>query len=95
MACQFYHACNSRATASVTEQFYITYSFWQSCTHEIHLAKYYNMRLKEQVYLNGTYRDPAERVPRPLPLKIGIVNTPFPTIVRSVLEDIRSSVDYY
>jgi len=29
MACQFYLACNSRATASVTEQFYTTYSCWE------------------------------------------------------------------
>ena len=46
MACQFYHACNSRATASVTEQFYATNSFWESRTHEVHLAQYFNMTLK-------------------------------------------------
>ena len=46
MTCQFYHACNSRATASVTEQFYATNSFWESRTHEVHLAQYFNMTLK-------------------------------------------------
>jgi hypothetical protein len=95
MACQFYHACNSRATATVTEQFYITYSFWESCTYEIHLAQYYNVRLREQLYLNGTYRNPTERVPNPPPLRIGIGSTPFPTIVRTLLQGIRSSVNYY
>ena len=38
MACQLYHACNSESTAIVTEEFYTTYSFWESCTHEVHLA---------------------------------------------------------
>ena len=46
MTCQFYHACNSRAMASVTEQFYATNSFWDSRTHEVHLAQYFNMTLK-------------------------------------------------
>jgi len=95
MACQFYHACNSRATASVTEQFYTTYSFCKSCTYEVHLVQYYNMILKRYVYINGSYRDPRELVQLQLPVRIGIDNAPFPTIIRFLLEGIRSSVDYY
>jgi hypothetical protein len=49
LACQFYHACNSRATAIATEHFYTTYSFWQSCTYEVHLARYFNTSLKMYV----------------------------------------------
>jgi len=95
VACQFYYACNSRATASVTEQFYMTYSFWKSCTYEVHLASYYNMILKKYVHINGSYRDPSELVQLQLPVRIGIDNAPLPTIIRFLLEGIRSSVDYY
>jgi len=95
MACQFYHACNSRATASVTEQFHTTYSFWESCTYEVHLAQYFNMSLKKYVYINGSYRHPYELDQLQLPVRIGIDNTPFPTIIRFLLNGIRSSVDYY
>jgi len=95
MACRFYHACNSKATASVTEQFYTTYSFWESCTYEVHLAQYFNMRLKKYVYINGSQWDPYELVQLQLPVKIGIDNTPFPNIIRCLLNGIRSSVEYY
>jgi hypothetical protein len=95
VACQLYHACNSKSTAIVTEQFYTTYCFWESCTHEVHLAQYFDMRLKKYVYINGRYRDPCELVQLQLPVKMGIDNTPFPTIIRCWLNRIRSSVDYY
>jgi len=95
MACQFFHACNSKATANVTEQFYAIYSFWESCTYEVHLAQYFNMTLKKYVYINGSYKDPCELVHLQLPVKIGIDNTPFPTVIRFLLNGICTSVDYY
>jgi len=95
MAYEFYHACNSRATANVTEQFYTTYSFWESCTYEVHLAHYFNITLKMYVYINGSYRDPCELEQLQLPVNIRIDNTPFPRIIRLLLNSIRSSVDYF
>jgi len=97
MASQLYHACNTKSTASVTDHIYETYSFWDSCMFERHLAKYYNMRLKKYVYINGSCRDRYEPVENiwAQNVKLGIDNTPYPTIIRCWLEEIRISVDYY
>jgi len=97
MASQLYHVCNTKTTASVTEHIDKTYSFWDSCTFEVHLAKYYNMRLKKYVYINGSCRDSYEPVEAAWTanVKIGIDNTPFPTLIRCWLNEIRLSVDYY
>lgn len=96
MACQLYHACNGRVTAYVTEHFYTTYSFWDSCTYEVHLASYYNMSIQKYVYINGSLRNPCELVLTQIGyVRIGIDNAPFPHLIRVVLECIRATVNYY
>jgi len=91
MASQLYHVCNTKTTALATEHIYATYSYWDSCTEEEHLAQYYNMRLKKYVYLNGIdVMDTFEPVPFPPHDKIGIDNTPFPTMIRCWLHHVRS-----
>jgi hypothetical protein len=94
MASQLYHACNTRTSATVTEHIYKTYSYWESCTYEGHLAIYYNMHLKQYVYLNGIDGNPFEPVPHISHAKIGIDNKPFPTMIRCLLSKVRS-VPYY
>jgi len=53
------------------------------------------MILQKYVYINCSYRDPNELVQLQLPVRVGIDNASFPTIIRFLLEGIRSSADYY
>ena len=94
MANQLFYACNPKATGLATEHIYATYSYWDSCSEE-HLAKYYNMRLGQYVYMNGIdVPDTFEPVSFPPYDKIGIDNTPFPTLIRRWLPHVRL-VPYY
>jgi len=90
MANQLFYACNPKATGLAAEHIYATYEYWDSCSKEEHLAKYYNMRRKKYVYLNG--KDVTDSLGEPVPL--GIDNTPFPTMIRCWLPHVRL-VPYY
>ena len=95
MAKQLFYACNPNASGLATEHFYNTYSDWDSRSEEHHLASYYNMRLRMYVYLNGSNCNTTyETVPFPPFDRIGIDNTPFPTMIRCWLPQVRI-VPYY
>jgi len=95
MAKQLFYACNPKATGLATVHIYATYSYWDSRSEDEHLAKYYNMRLRRYVYLNGIdVLNTFEPVPFEPNEKIGIDNTPFPTLIRCWLPHVRL-VPYY
>jgi hypothetical protein len=90
MAKQLFYACNTKATGLATEHIYATYAYWDSCPEEIHLAKYYNVRRRKYVYLNGrNVVNTFETVPFPTSVEIGIDNTPYPTMIRCWLPHVR------
>jgi hypothetical protein len=93
-ASQLYHACNTQTTASVTEEIYETYSRWDSCSYKGLRAIFYHMSLRRYVYLNGLDGNPFESFPHAPPVKLGIDNTPYPTMIRSQLSR-ALSVPYY
>jgi len=96
MASQLCHACNPKTTATVTDYLYKKYSDWDCSMFETHLARYYNMRFKKYMYINGSCRDHYEPADSFLTqnIKLGIGNTPFPSVIRCWLDGIRS-VPYY
>jgi hypothetical protein len=94
MASQLYHACNTQSSASVTEEIYETYSRWDSCSYKGPRAIFYHMSLRRYVYLTGLDGNPSESFPDSPPVKLGIDNTPYPNIIRSLLPRARL-VPYY
>jgi len=78
LACQFYHACNGKASAYVTEQFHKWHYVWKRTRYKPHMAEYYNMHLGNFIYINGSFLNQPEPVlPEVRVIEFGIDNTSF------------------
>jgi hypothetical protein len=95
LACDFYRACNGTASRSVAvsrfvgEQFHEWYCSWRRSRNKVHMAEYYNMRLRKHVYINGSLYGQNEPVlPETTVMDFGIDNTRCRLMIQGVLENV-------
>jgi hypothetical protein len=82
LASQLYHACNNHSTSEEADIIYRTYEDWDKTQFARHMSKYYNLRHKKYVYLNGKRRGQNQMVPNITnPIPLGIYNTGFSFLV--------------
>jgi hypothetical protein len=96
LTCRFYQTCNGTVSRSVAvsrfvdEQFQEWYSAWERSKNKIHMAEYYNMRLRKLMYINGSNYNQCEPVMPELPVLIfNINNTGCRLLTRGVLENVE------
>jgi hypothetical protein len=79
-----------------TETIYKTYEEWEENPFGRHISKYYNLRLRKYVYLNGRQRAQNVLVPYMTdPIPLGICNTDFPFLIAGRIEQIRATKVFY
>jgi hypothetical protein len=93
---QAFRAFNDRTTDFTLHEIHNLYFIWQRFLYDRHMALYYNIRLKEYLFLNGLLRDQLERAPAPSVEPLGIVGTGFATIIHFTIPQVRDTrVSYY
>jgi hypothetical protein len=95
-ASQLFHACNTHSTAADNQIIYDTYEEWDKNQMGKHISKYYNLRSRKYVYLNGRQENQQERVPNLTePPPLGIHNTGFPFLINLQLVRLRHTNVFY
>jgi hypothetical protein len=95
MCSQAFRAFNFITTEFVIHEIYNFYYLWQRFLYDRHIALYYNIRVKEYLFLNGRLMDPLERAPAPSVEPFGIAGTGFATIIHLTLQHVRDTYGSY
>jgi hypothetical protein len=93
---QAFRAFNDRTTVFTVDEIHAFYFLWQRSLYDLYIAQYYNIRLREYLFLNRRLRDQLERAPAPDVESFAIVGTGYTTLIRIILQDVRDAgVSYY
>jgi hypothetical protein len=96
LASQLYYVCNTYSSADDTETIFKTYEEWDNNPLGRHISRYYNIRLRKYVYLNGRQRNQNELVADMTdPVPLGIFNTEFPFLIAARIQRIRDTNVFY
>jgi hypothetical protein len=92
MAAHFYYICNGQAGVSVRQFTYACYVIWHNSRKIYHIVEYFDMRLRQYLYVNVSMRlrgvEPVVSVPSPINFRPDGIG--FPMAIHIILATIRS-----
>jgi hypothetical protein len=87
----FYLTCNEQASFLTTQIMFTIYSLWYSDKTTCHHARYYNVKHKTFMWINGSDHPQMEPVSPERSDMLGVNETERPDMIHGILESLRDT----